>query len=55
MSFGPGLRSEVFNLPVGGMGQTGEDIAQIGVGIEAAAAATFHDGVEDGTALAGVG
>jgi hypothetical protein len=37
------------------MGQAGEDIAQIGVGIEAPAATTFHDGVEDGAALASFG
>ncbi len=37
------------------MGQAGEDIAQIGVGIEAPAATTFHQGVEDGAASAGLG
>jgi hypothetical protein len=34
--------------------QTGEHVAQVDVGIDAAAAATLDDGVDDRTALAGV-
>ena len=43
------------DLPVGHRGKPGEDVAQIGVGIDAAAAATLDNSVEDGAALAGVG
>ena len=55
VGLGPGFRGEVFDLPVGRGGEAGEDVAEIGVGIEAAAAAAFHDGVENGSALAGFG
>ena len=43
------------DLPVGHRGEPGEDVAQVGVGIDAAAAATLDNSVEDGAALAGVG
>lgn len=33
-------------------GQAGEDVVQVGVGIDAPAAAAFDDGVDDGSALA---
>jgi hypothetical protein len=39
----PGFGREVFDLPVGGQGQAGEDVAQIGVRIEAATAAAFDE------------
>ena len=53
--FRPGLRGDVLNLPVGHRGKPCEHVAQIGVGIDAAAAATLNDGVENGAALAGIG
>ncbi len=52
---GPSFRREFFDLPVGGGGQAGEDVAQIGIRIEATLAATLDDGVEDGAAFAGLG
>ena len=45
----------MLDLPVGHRGEPGEDIAQVGVGIDAAAAATLDNSVEDGAALAGIG
>jgi hypothetical protein len=45
----------MLNLPVGHRGKPGEHVAQVGVGIDATAAATLDNGVEDGTALAGIG
>ena len=42
-------------MPVGRRGQAGEHVAQVGVGIKAAAAAAFDDRVKDGSALAGSG
>lgn len=46
MSVGPRLGGEVFNLPVGGVGQASEHIAQVGVRINASAAAGFDECVE---------
>jgi len=54
-SFRPGLGGNVLDLPVGHRGEPGEDITEVGVGIDAAAAATLDNGVEDGAALAGIG
>ena len=45
----------MLNLPVGHRGEPGEHVAQVGVGIDAAAAATLDNSVEDGAALAGIG
>jgi hypothetical protein len=45
----------VLDLPVGHGGKPGEHVAEIGIGIEAASAATLDDGVEDGAAVTGVG
>ena len=45
----------MLDLPVGHRGEPGEHVAQVGVGIDAAAAATLDNGVEDGAALAGIG
>jgi len=45
----------VLDLPVGHRGQPGKHVAQIGMGIDAAAAATLDNGVEDGAAFAGIG
>jgi hypothetical protein len=45
----------VFDLPVGGVGKSGEYIAQISMRVNATTAATFDDGVEDGAALTGFG
>lgn len=35
------------------MWETGEDVAEVGVGIDVSAAAAFDDGVDDRAALAG--
>ena len=51
----PGLGSDVLDLPVGHEWEPCEHIAQVGVRIDAAGAATLDDGVEDGAALAGIG
>src|SRR5258705_11889746 len=48
----PGLGSDVLDLPVGHEWEPCEYIAQVGVRIDAAGAATLDDGVEDGAALA---
>lgn len=45
----------MLDLPVGHRGEPGEHVVEVGVGIDAAAAATLDDGVEDGAALAGIG
>ena len=55
MCSGPGFRGDVLDLPVGEMREAGEHVAQVGVRINAAAAATFDEGVKDGPALAGSG
>lgn len=55
LCFGPGFRGDVFDLPVGQVREAGEDVPQVGMGIEAAAAAAFDEAVKDGSALAGFG
>jgi len=50
----PSLGSDVFSLPVGHRRQAGEDITEVGERIDTAKAATFDDGVEDGTTLTGL-
>jgi len=55
MFSGPGFGREVFDLPIGGGGQAREDVTQVGEGIDAAAAAAFDDGIEDGAAFPGLG
>ena len=47
-SAGVGCRCPVFDLPVGERRQFGEDVAKVGVGVDALASAVFDDGVEDG-------
>ena len=44
---GPVLRGESANGVVGGSRDPGEDIEEVGVGVNTAAAAGFHNGVED--------
>ena len=51
----PRFGSQVLDLPVGGVWQPREDVAQIGLGIDAATAAAFDDGIKDGAALTGLG
>ena len=51
----PSFGREVFDLPVGGMRQAGEDVVQVSVRIESATATRFDDGVEDGAAFPGLG
>jgi hypothetical protein len=53
--FGPGFRRHFRDLPVGHIGQTGEDFTQVSVRIEAAPAATFDDRADNRAALAGLG
>src|SRR5277367_338347 len=55
MRFGPGLGRDLCYLVVGHFGQTGEDVAEIGVGIDAAAAAGLDNAVDDRAALSGSG
>jgi hypothetical protein len=43
------------DLPIGGVRQLGEDVAQVSGGIKPAPTAAFDDGVENGATLAGVG
>ena len=45
----------MLDLPVGHRGKPCEDVAQVGVGVDAAAAATLDNGVEYRAALAGIG
>jgi hypothetical protein len=42
----------MLDLPVSHRGEPSEHVAQVGVGIDAAAAATLDNGVKDGAALA---
>ena len=49
------MGSDVFDGPAGHVGQSREDVAEVGVGIDAATAAGFDDGVNDGSAFSGVG
>ena len=45
----------MLDLPVSHRGEPGEHVAQVGVGIDAAATATLDNGVKDGAAVAGIG
>ena len=51
MLVGPSLRSECFDLPVGGIRQAREDVAQVSIRIDTATTAALHDGIEDGRAV----
>ena len=51
---GPSFGCEVCDLPVGGGGQSGEDVAEVCVRIESATTAAFDDGVQDGAAFPGL-
>ena len=53
--FGPGFGADFGDLAGGHLGKAGEHVAQVGQRIDAASAAALEDGVEDGSALAGVG
>jgi len=55
LRFGPGLRGGFRDLAVGHAWQSGQNFAEIRVGIEAASAAAFDDGVNDGAAFARFG
>lgn len=55
LDFGPSLRRNILDLPVGHGGETCEDIAQVGVRIDMATATGFDEGVEDGAAVTGGG
>ena len=54
MCFGPGFGGDLGDLAHGHLGQAAEHVAPVGEGIDPAAAAAFHDGVEDRSAFAGV-
>jgi hypothetical protein len=45
----------ISNLPVGHGGQTAQNVAEIGVGLQTVAAETLNDRVDDGTAFSRVG
>jgi hypothetical protein len=53
--FGPFGRGELRDHFVGGCWQSGQDIAQVGLGVDSPAAATLDERVDDGAALPGVG
>ena len=55
MHLGPSFGDDFGDLPVGHVGQAGEDVAQIGKRINGAPATVFDEGVNDGAALAGIG
>ena len=55
MNFGPDGGSDFGALLIGQVWEAGENLTQVGVGIELPAAAAFDDGVDDGAALAGSG
>ena len=55
MGDGPSGGRELGDLLMGCSGQAGEDIAQVGLGVDAPAAATFDQHVDDCAALPGVG
>ena len=54
MSFSPSFGGDFGDLAGLHHGEAGEHVAQVGVGIDATAAAVLDDGVEDGCPLAGV-
>ena len=53
--FGPGFRRDFVDLVVGHVREAGEDVPQIGIGVEAAAAAALNDRVNDGAVFPGPG
>ena len=55
MGFAPDRRDDFRDLVVGQVWQAREDFTEIGVRVEAATAAAFDDGVNNGAALAGPG
>ena len=55
MLFGPSFRGKLLDLPVGGHGQPGEGVAQVGVRIKSTPTAALDDGIEDGAAFPCVG
>src|SRR5580658_520277 len=55
MGLGPSLGSDLWYLMVGHSRQPGKDVAQIGVWIDASAAAGLDNGVDDCSALTGSG
>lgn len=55
LGFEPSRGSDFGDLPVGHVGQTGEHVAQVGIRIDAAAAAVFNEGIDDGGAFSGSG
>ncbi len=55
LRFAPRFGGDFRDLMVGHAREASQDIAEVGVGIETPAAATFDDGVNDGAAFAGFG
>lgn len=49
--FGPGAWGELGDLPVGGVGESGEDISEVGVGVDMVTTTGFYQCVEDGAAV----
>ena len=55
LRLGPGFGGHVLDLLVGQRGQAREHLAQVGLWVDASAAAGFDDRVEDGAAVPGFG
>jgi hypothetical protein len=54
-SFSPGFWRDLFDLPVGHGGQAAQNVAEVGVGLHAVAAATLNDRVDDRAAFSRFG
>ena len=53
--FAPRFRGDLGDLAGGHLRQAREHVAQVGLWVDAAAAAALDEGVEDGSAMAGLG
>ena len=50
----PSGGDDFWDLPIGHVGQPGEDVFQISIRVEVATPAAFDDGINDGTAFTGI-
>ena len=55
LGLGPCPRRDHSDLLIGHLWKPGEDISQVGVGVDSFPAAVLNDGVEDGRTLTGLG
>ena len=55
MRLRPGFGCEIFDLPVGGMGQSSQYLPQVSSRVDPTTTAAFHDGVQDRAAITGFG